>query len=81
MKRLLALMAVATALGGCVSDSEYFAQADDGDCRSYGAHPGSQAYFQCRMIKSEQHSLETAEKNRAADELMVEGLKMMAGEN
>ena len=60
--KMLLLASAATlaslALGGCVTATEYAAQvavADDGDCRSYGAEPGSQAYLQCRMTKSQSH--------------------------
>jgi hypothetical protein len=31
------------------------AQADDSSCQSYGAAPGSSAYFTCRMTKDETH--------------------------
>ncbi len=30
------------------------AAGDDSACPSYGAEPGTQAYFQCRMMKDQQ---------------------------
>jgi hypothetical protein len=35
------------------------ADADDADCRSYGAEQGTPTYTQCRMIKDQQHAQET----------------------
>jgi hypothetical protein len=34
--------------------------ADDAACQSYGAQPGSQAYFQCRMLKDQQRQANDA---------------------
>jgi hypothetical protein len=82
-QKLLTIMALAAIvctpmLGGCVSDAE-LAAADDNDCRSYGAHPGSQAYFQCRMVKSDRHDRDRIEKERASEALIATGAALMAG--
>jgi hypothetical protein len=44
----------ALALSGCVTAEEMAAQ-DSEDCHSYGAATGTEAYFQCRMVKTQQH--------------------------
>ena len=84
MKMLLLAIAAALAsltLGGCVTASEYTAQvaaADDGDCRSYGAEPGSQAYFQCRMTKSQSHEYVAAVQRQQANDQMNRGFAIIA---
>lgn len=40
-------------LGGCANGGD-IATGDDDSCQSYGAQPGSSAYFQCRMAKDQQ---------------------------
>ena len=40
--------------------SERIAEADDSSCQSYGAQPGSQAYFQCRVTKDQQRRANNA---------------------
>ena len=58
--RIIAACALALMLAGCAQYNQYqqeqaqaeaanVAANDDGQCRSYGAAPGSQAYIQCRM--------------------------------
>lgn len=54
--RVLIAIWLGLSLSGCAEYQAYQAQqaaqisaADDGQCRSYGAEPGSQAYIQCRM--------------------------------
>ena len=69
------------ALGGCVTATKYAAQvavADDGDCRSYGAEPGSPAYFQCRMTKSQSHEYVAAVQQQRASEQMNRGFAIIA---
>ena len=81
-RSVIFFLPLALALSGCVTASEYAAQvaaADDGDCRSYGADPGTQAYFQCRMTKSEQHEIVMAVARQQANENFNRGLAMMAG--
>ena len=83
MKRLLLAAAVTAgfALSGCVTAQEMAAQvaaADDGDCRSYGAEPGSQTYFQCRMTKSQQHEYVAAVQQQQANEQINRGLAIIA---
>jgi hypothetical protein len=46
-------------LAGCVT-SQDIAASDDDACRSYGAEPGTQAYFQCRMAKDQQRQANEA---------------------
>src|SRR6476469_7831420 len=53
MKFLLVLFA-SLCVVGCAQTREELSRADDADCASYGAQPGSQAYFQCRMMKDQQ---------------------------
>jgi hypothetical protein len=62
MRRLLLVLTTAS-LCGCVTAEERNAQisaSDDDTCQSYGAQPGSQAYFQCRMAKDQQHQANNA---------------------
>jgi len=45
---------------------------DDAQCRSYGAYPGSQPYFQCRMTLAQmRNQSEEAQKARIAQFLMA----------
>jgi hypothetical protein len=57
MRRILLVSAIAMLLSGCVTAEERNAQiaaSDDGQCQSYGAAPGSQEYYQCRMTLNQQ---------------------------
>ena len=54
MTKILLAACAALALSGCVTAEEMAAQ-DSEDCHSYGAATGTDAYFQCRMVKSQQH--------------------------
>lgn len=45
--RILLIIPVITALGGCVTAEQRMAQ-DDTQCLSYGVPKGSPAYVQCR---------------------------------
>ena len=58
--------ALALGLSGCVNRQQ-IAAGDDFDCQSYGATPGTDAYFNCRMIKEQQ---------RQATNLAVAGMLM-----
>jgi hypothetical protein len=54
MRRLLFIGSVSALLSGCMSAQEQAAAINAGDdaaCQSYGAQPGTQPYFQCRMMK------------------------------
>jgi hypothetical protein len=45
-------------MSGCVTAEQNIARVaamDDAACHSYGAATGTDAYFQCRMIKDQQH--------------------------
>jgi hypothetical protein len=51
------VLLLALFLSGCMTAQEQaqnIAASDDADCRSYGAQPGSDAYYQCRMAKDQQ---------------------------
>jgi hypothetical protein len=73
MTKILLAACAALALSGCVTAEEMAAQ-DSKDCHSYGAATGTNAYFQCRMIKSQQHIEESAR----AQAQFQHGLDMMA---
>jgi hypothetical protein len=63
MHRLLCALVLASACSGCMSAGERnaaIADADDSSCQSYGAQPGSSAYFQCRMAKDQQRQANNA---------------------
>ena len=75
MKRVLIACGVAALmLSGCVTDEELAAQ-DDNTCHSYGAPTGSNAYFECRMIKDQQHA---EQRERAMERLHYDLEKMGA---
>ena len=80
MRKLILAACSALALGGCVTAEEMAAQ-DDHDCRSYGAGPGSSAYFQCRMVKDDRHTANAAAQAQVAQEMgtamMIAGASMM----
>lgn len=69
MKRAILL---AFLLGGCTQMEEIRqrglemqagpAPDDDGQCRSYGAQPGTPTYINCRTQLSGQHSAEESQK-------------------
>jgi hypothetical protein len=67
MTKILLAACVALALSGCVTAEEMAAQtasADDTECHSYGAATGTDAYFQCRMVKSQQR-IDASERAQA----------------
>jgi hypothetical protein len=67
---MVCLLGLPLALSGCVTAEEMAAQraefkaqvatADDSECRSYGAEPGTPVYVQCRMTKDQQRAQEAA---------------------
>lgn len=59
MERIFILSALCIILSGCVTAQDIAANDDDA-CQSYGAEPGSQAYFQCRMAKDNQRQANNA---------------------
>jgi hypothetical protein len=63
MTKILLAACAALALSGCVTAEEMAAQ-DSEDCHSYGAETGADAYFQCRMVKSQQR-IEASERAQA----------------
>lgn len=69
MTKIIMVLAAALALAGCVTDAQreaMIANADDGSCQSYGAAPGTQAYFQCRMMKDQQRQAIQAQNAQVA---------------
>lgn len=57
MRNLAMAAILCVLLSGCMTAAEREAaieRRDDDACQSYGAEPGSQAYFQCRMMKDQQ---------------------------
>ncbi len=69
MHRLFWVFAVAFSCSACMNAEERsaaIAASDDSACQSYGAQPGSEAYFQCRMAKDQQR-----QANNAAIEGMI----------
>jgi hypothetical protein len=57
MTKILLAACAALALSGCVTAEEMAAKTaayDDNECHWYGAATGTDAYFQCRMVKSQQ---------------------------
>jgi hypothetical protein len=63
MSRLVATVAVCILTAGCLNDQQFAAQipvSDDVACQSYGAKPGSEAYFRCRVAKNQQRQVVAA---------------------
>lgn len=56
MPRVLLAIMLASCLSACATGPTpaQIAAADDASCQSYGASPGSDAYYQCRMAKDQQ---------------------------
>jgi hypothetical protein len=73
MTKILLAACAALALSGCVTAEEMAAQ-DSEDCHSYGAETGTDDYFQCRMVKAQQH-IDASERANAQ---MQHGLDMLA---
>ncbi len=51
------------SLGACATTQERasaVAASDGSACESYGAQPGTEAYFQCRMMKDQQRQANNA---------------------
>jgi hypothetical protein len=67
--RIFLIFAAVALLGGCASRDK-IAKADSSDCASYGAQPGTQAYFQCRMIKDQQHNADAARRSAAMQDAL-----------
>jgi hypothetical protein len=62
-KQTFAVAVIAAGLAGCVSDQERaasIAASDDAQCQSFGASPGTDRYFQCRMMKDQQRQANNA---------------------
>lgn len=58
MYRFAFVLGITLALAGCMEEQPQLSDADS--CVSYGAQPGSQAYFQCRMAKDQQRQANQA---------------------
>ena len=59
MRRLLFIGSVTALLSGCSAHERVAAidPSDDAACQYFGAQPGTQPYFQCRMPLSEGRSV------------------------
>jgi hypothetical protein len=58
MKSAFAACVLAITLSGCVTGGPHspeVAAADDRECQSYGAKPGTDQYISCRVTKNQQH--------------------------
>lgn len=81
MKMAFLAALTAFALSGCVTAEEMAAQnarTDDSTCKSYGAAPGSNEYFTCRMTKDQTRTYVAEVQAEAAREQFNHGLEMMA---
>ena len=83
------LVLLAGILSGCASEEQIkarkaaIAAAEDAKCRSYGAQPGTEVYFQCRMtlnnIREQRQMVEDANRQAAGVQMMSIGASMMTG--
>ena len=80
--RIATMLVALTALAGCAQyDAERQANlaaatqaraaADDANCRSSGAQPGSPAYEDCRKRLENQHAQETNRQQRLVNEMLA----------
>lgn len=63
VNRFLSIFFLVTTCSGCMSTEERnarIAAADEDACVSYGAQPGTQEYFQCRMANDQQRQANNA---------------------
>jgi Tfp pilus assembly protein PilV len=55
MRHIAIVGLLSIGLAGCFGPSpQEIAQNDDATCRSYGAQPGTDTYYQCRMSRDQQ---------------------------
>jgi hypothetical protein len=85
MKTILIAAVAAIALSGCVASEEMQAEinakvaaADDAECHSYGAATGTDAYYQCRMTKSQTRQAMSLAQYQVQQANFNHGLEMMA---
>jgi hypothetical protein len=52
---------------------------DDGECRSFGANPGSQAYFECRMTLNQNRQQAANNQQRYQAQNFRTGAMLMRG--
>jgi hypothetical protein len=97
MKQIVGVLAITAILQGCVSAEKREAEAraqrariateEDAQCRSYGAQPGTQPYFQCRLTLHQQRTAlaaaaqmqEDANRSDASIAMMGMGTQIMRG--
>jgi hypothetical protein len=97
MRSLLWATVLTALLQGCVSaekretrataERTRIAAEEDAQCRSYGAEPGTQPYFQCRMALHQQKTAiaaaaqmqEDANRTDSSIAMMGMGAQMMRG--
>jgi hypothetical protein len=81
MKIVIIAALAALSLSGCVTAQEMERQVaakDDRDCKSYGAAPGTDGYFQCRMTIRQQHVEEYAAAAARSQAMMDNAAKVFA---
>jgi hypothetical protein len=61
-----------------MSDAAIMAK-DDGQCRSFGATPGSQAYFECRMLMNQNRQQAANNQQRYQAQNLRTGAMLMRG--
>ncbi len=61
-----------------MSDAAIMAK-DDGQCRSFGATPGSQAYFECRMLMNQNRQQAAENQQRYQAQNLRTGAMLMRG--
>jgi hypothetical protein len=57
---LIALCALASACMSSEERAERISASDDAACQDYGAQPGTDQYFKCRMMKDQQRQATNA---------------------
>jgi hypothetical protein len=85
---------LAIALSGCAEyrarmqaqrDAQPAAQnvSDDRQCRDYGAQPGTQPYFDCRMslnvMRTQTEAMREAQRQEGYRQMVVTGTQLMNG--
>ncbi len=75
MLKMIVAGAGALCLCGCVTTQEQIMAQDDATCRSWGVQPGSSPYVECRVLLSQQHAMQDAQRR---DALAAAGLILLS---
>ncbi len=62
-QKLILTSLLCSVLAGCVTPQEQLA-LDDDKCRSFGAMPGSEQYFECRMFVERERNRQEESKRQ-----------------